>query len=84
MSKKEKLIGRLLSKPKDFTFDELVTLMGYLGYFIDHAGKTGGSRVSFKNEDGNYLKLHKPHPRNTLLRYQVEDVIQNLKERSLI
>lgn len=84
MSQKEKLIQRLLSKPKDFTFEELIALMGYLGYSLDNAGRTSGSRVSFKNGDGNYLKLHKPHPRNTLLKYQVEDVIQNLKERSLI
>ncbi len=31
MSKKEKLIARLKEMPKDFTFDEVVQLMGYLG-----------------------------------------------------
>ena len=32
MGKKEKLIERLKSKPKDFTFEELETLLGYLYY----------------------------------------------------
>ena len=30
MSKKEKLIDRLIKKPKDFTFDEMVLLLSYL------------------------------------------------------
>ena len=33
MSKKEKLIKRLKSQPKEFTVDELDTLMGHLGFW---------------------------------------------------
>ncbi len=32
MSKKDKLIDRLLKKPKDFTFDEMESLLSYFGY----------------------------------------------------
>ena len=32
MGQKEKLIKRLKSKPKDFTFEEAETLLGYLSY----------------------------------------------------
>lgn len=32
MSKKDKLIERLLRKPKDFTFDEMESLLSYFGY----------------------------------------------------
>ena len=32
MSKKEKLKKRLLSKPRDFTFDEMETLLLSLGF----------------------------------------------------
>ena len=39
MSKKEKLIARLKEMPKDFTFDEVVQLMGYFGYNINNSGK---------------------------------------------
>ena len=36
MSVKEKLIKRFLSKPRDFTFEELVTLLGYYDYYLDN------------------------------------------------
>lgn len=32
MGQKEKLVQRLKSKPKDFTFQEAETLLGYLSY----------------------------------------------------
>ena len=84
MSKKGKLARRLLSRPSDFTFDELTTLLGHLGYSIKAAGKTSGSRVIFSTNEGDYLRLHKPHPRNILKHYQIDDVIANLKERGLL
>ena len=45
MAKREKLIERLLSKPKDFTWDELTKVLNGLGYKQISAGKTGGSRI---------------------------------------
>jgi hypothetical protein len=39
MSKKEKLLRRLLSRPKDFTFNETVTLLGQPGYDLDNKEK---------------------------------------------
>ena len=84
MSKKEKSVERLLSRPSDFTFDELVTLLGHFGYSISRAGKTGGSRVAFMDDDGDYIRLHKPHPGNILKQYQVNDIITALLERGLL
>lgn len=84
MSKKDKLIARLLAEPKDFTFEELSTLLGYFNYQKANLGKTSGSRVAFTNEDGDYIRLHKPHPRNILKPYQVEDIIAALQERGLL
>ena len=84
MSKKEKLARRLLSRPADFTFDELTTLLRSLGYFMEAAGRTSGSRVIFAKGDGDYIRLHKPHPRNILKMYQMDDIIANLAERGLL
>jgi len=84
MSKKEKLIKRLLSQRSDFTFSELTTLLGNFGYYITNAGKTSGSRVAFSNDQGDYIRLHKPHPRNVLKHYQVIEIINSLKERNLL
>ena len=84
LGKRDKLIERLLSRPADFIFTELATLLGRLGYHIVKASKTGGSRVTFANSEGDYLRIHKPHPLNVLKRYQIEDVITALTERGLM
>lgn len=84
MSKKEKLITRLLSKPKDFTFKELTALLAQFDYKQVNLGKTSGSRVAFSNKENDYIRLHKPHPRNILKPYQVEDIIIALQERGLL
>lgn len=39
MGQKEKLIQRLKSRPKDFTFQEAETLLGYLDYKRSNKGK---------------------------------------------
>ena len=85
MSKKDKLIARLLSQPTDLTFNEAATLLGHFGYSILRTGKTSGSRVTFADSGKNdYIRLHKPHPKNILKEYQVDDIITALKERGLI
>lgn len=83
MGKKEKLIKRLKSNPKDFTFDELQNILNSFGFKISNKGKTSGSAVKFIR-DGIAISLHKPHKRNTLLEYQVKDVIEVLERNGLL
>jgi hypothetical protein len=42
MSRKDKLIQKLLSKPKDFTFDEMAALLSYFGYDLKQSGTGSG------------------------------------------
>ena len=85
MSKEEKLKQRLLSKPKDFTYSELKTLLNHLGYEESQVGKTSGSRVAFIDKSSNHIiRLHKPHPNNELKQYQIEQLIEELTSRSKI
>ena len=81
MSKADKLITRLLSLPKDFTWDELTAVLKYFGYSELSTGKTGGSRRKFVNEKNSIISLHKPHPGNIVKRYALEIVIAALKEK---
>ena len=83
MGKLEKLIQRLKSNPKDFTFDEMNTLLLALGFEVSNKGKTSGSRVKFF-KDNIFIILHKPHPRKELLAYQVKQIIDILTEEGLI
>lgn len=84
MTKREKLLDRLLTKPKDFTWDELTKILNGFGYKQISAGKTGGSRVRFVNPDYPPIILHKPHPKPILKRYQLEDIINLLRQEKLI
>jgi len=80
MSKNEKLVIRMLSIPKDFTWEELVKVLTIFGYEERAAGKTGGSRRRFADSENNVILLHKPHPANVVKPYAVRQVISDLKE----
>ena len=83
MGQKEKLIRKLKSNPKDFTFEEMQSLLVALGFELSNKGKTSGSRVKFFK--GNVcIILHKPHPRKELLTYQIKQIIETLSEEGLI
>lgn len=83
MSQKEKLLKRLLSRPNDFTFDELKKVLISFGYTLDES--RSGSRVSFIHESTKKtIILHKPHPGNTMKQYQLNEAIKSLEEANLI
>ena len=85
MSKKEKLKKRFLSKPKDFTYDELRSLLISLGFEESNKGKTSGSRVSFIHLVSKLpIDLHKPHPKNILKAYQVNQILEELTKQGLL
>ena len=85
MGQIDKLIDRLKSRPKDFTFDELERLLNYLSFEKDNKGKTSGSRVLFRsNTTSTQILLHKPHPGNELRAYQIKQVIETLEQEGLI
>jgi hypothetical protein len=80
MAKFEKLIKRLLSNPKDFTFEELETLLAGFGFKPSKTGSTSGSAIRFINhETGQVIRLHKPHPSPVLRQYLVKIIICELK-----
>lgn len=82
VSKKDKLKARFLAKPKDFTFDELRRLLRQLGYEEQEAE---GSRIAFYREgSGSVIKLHRPHPQPALKTYQVNQVLDALREEELL
>ena len=84
MSRKDKLIARLKVCPKDFTWDELVAVLGLLGYDEVSFGKTGGSRRRFVRASSPTIMLHKPHPAKIVKLYALRDVIEVLKSEGLL
>ena len=84
MGQKEKIIQRLKSNPKDFTFSEAETLLGYLSYRRSDKGRTSGSRIAFVSDEHAPILLHKPHPRKELLEYQIKQLIDVLEQEGLL
>lgn len=83
MSKFDKLKERILQEPKNFTYDELKTLLRGLGYAESNKGKTSGSRVAFFNLDTKHiLRIHKPHPQNIIKQYALRFIIEELKSQN--
>lgn len=83
MGRKEKLVQKLKSNPKDFSFDEMQTLLEMLGFVMSNKGKTSGSRVKFFKGDVAII-LHKPHSRKELLEYQIKQILQVLERGNLL
>lgn len=84
VAQNKKLNNRLLRKPKDFTWKELIKVLNGFGYKQVSVGKTAGSRVRFIRENYPPITLHKPHPKSILKQYQLEDIIHLLEREKLI
>ena len=75
MGTKEKLVDRLKSQPKDFTFEEAERLLTLFGYTKSNKGKTSGSRVMFIDTQKRKILLHKPHPGNIMKEYTIKKLL---------
>lgn len=84
MGQKDKLIQKLKSRPKDFTFEEAESLLGFCSYIRSNKGRTSGSRVAFISDNHPPIYMHKPHPRKELLDYQVKQLRTILEQEGLI
>ncbi len=82
MSKFDKALIRLKSRPKDFTWRELQMIMAHLGY---EELKGSGSRRKFFNRTSMVvINLHEPHPKPTLKPYAIDIILEHFKEEGLI
>jgi len=84
VSRKEKMIKRLMERPRDLTWEELVGLLKSLGYRERKKGKTGGSRRRFVHDSAPSVNLHKPHPKNIVKMYVIREMIEFLEREGLI
>lgn len=78
MSKTEKQLERLLSLPKDFTWQELVAVMTKHNFEVKTAD---GSRRKFKHQfTGKSFYIHAPHPSNIMKPYTLKEAINALRQ----
>ena len=80
MNKKDKLLQRFRTLPRDFSFDEMMAVFKGCGFSLSNKGATSGSRIEFINEkDGNSYIMHKPHPSNIIKGYVMRQVYSFLE-----
>jgi len=84
MSTKDKLVERFKTRPKDFTWDELVRLFGIFGFVIYERGKTSGSRVAFTKGKEDVMVIHKPHLSKIIKESSMKDVLNFLINKEYI
>lgn len=73
------LLDRIRRRPKDYTVQELDTLMKKCGCTKGHGGR-GSSLQYYHKEAGRMLTFDGPHPGNELYPYQVKKVLAFLKD----
>jgi hypothetical protein len=83
VSTKDKLIERFKKQPKNFTWEELVRLLGGFGFEMNNKGKTSGSRVEFCTENDS-IYAHKPHPSNIIKETALKDIYNYLIDNKYI
>ena len=79
MSKKNKLIAKLQSNPKDFTWYDAKSVMQACGFDLLNARGGGSGRMFRHGVTKQKVRLHEPHPQNTLLPYMVDLIVEALR-----
>lgn len=79
------MLERFLSKPAKFKCDELRRLLRGFGYEELKTGMTSGSRIAFVNrQTKGIIRLHRPHPKPILRRYQIDLIAAALRVKGQI
>lgn len=85
MAKREKLVDRLLSVPENLAWDELITILSYLGFKEAKKGKTGGLRRKFIDAKNNIVSFSHNLDLGKIVReYAISQLIEYLKEKGKI
>ena len=85
MGRKDKVVQRFITLPKDFTYEETLRLMRLFGYVEDTRGHTSGSRVRFRNaEIDSYVDIHRPHPGSIMKEWMLKAIKLHLIKVGLL
>jgi hypothetical protein len=82
MSKFEKVLKRLKTKPSDFTWHEVKTIFSHFGY-VEIKG-SGSRRKFYSPKSKAIISLHEPHPSPIIKHYVINLIIEHFKEEGLI
>ena len=78
MSKTDKQLQRLLTLPKDFSWEQLVAVMQK--HHFELRSGSGSSRKLIHKTTQTVCHLHEPHPNNIMKPYALKIAINALKQ----
>lgn len=78
--KQRKTLERLKSRPATIDWKDVESLLLHLGY---KAQKGGTSHVLFVHSDLPFFHTPRPHPRKTIIHWQIKDVLEHLNKIGL-
>ena len=78
MTKRNKVVARLLTRPSDFSWSELVQVMDTLGFDLRTSVGSGRKFIHRQSRETHFIP--EPHPSKILKRYQVRDLLSFLRE----
>lgn len=87
MSKKQKLLERFTRhpSPKDFRWEELVTLMDRLGFdLVENEGGSSHKHFVSRKDNSMVINAARPHPSGILKHYQIQQIKDKLNEWNLL
>jgi len=82
MSKKEKQLKRFQEVPKDLTWNEFVSVLGWLGFECHR--NSGSSRAFYNSELNVTMFFHEPHPSSIVKVCYIKYAIAKLREHGLL
>lgn len=86
MSKDRKRKDRLTKSPppKDFRWEELVTVMNDLGFEFD--ASSGGSHGHFvlRSDSNKTISTYRPHPSGIMYVKQIKEIVSKLDEWGML
>jgi hypothetical protein len=82
VSKQQKALKRLLSKPTDFEWAELKPIMLGCGFELKITAGSGRKFIHPRTRATHFI--HEPHPSSTLKNYQVRDAITFLSKEGYL
>lgn len=86
MSTKKKLQERLqrIPPPKDFRWDDLVTVMDNLGFDLDQSGGGSHGHFVFREDADRVIDIYRPHPDGIMYGKQLREVVDKLKNWGIL
>lgn len=82
MSTIQKLIEEMLSKPRDFTYDDIKRVLRHFNYDVKE-NKEGSRIEGYRKSDKRVVYLHRPHRKkgdNNVLVKALDEVIKQMRK----